>query len=160
MRPRRTFFTLAALTLVLIGGTSPLKAAAAAEPVGLTGAALYRQECSACHVAFPARSLPVASWLRLMSQLPHHFGSDASLDPASTRQLSTWLQANAATGSRAQAAPADDRITRSAWFLREHDEISSATWKRPAIGKASNCAACHRGAAEGRFSESDIQIPR
>lgn len=120
----------------------------------------YQQECSACHVAYPAFGLPAASWARLMNHLPQHFGTDASLDPATTREISQWLQANAATGHRAQDTPPEDRITRSRWFVREHHEISSATWQRAAIGKPSNCAACHTGAPQGRFSEHDVRIPR
>jgi hypothetical protein len=120
----------------------------------------YQAECSACHVAFPASGLPAASWARLMQNLPQHFGTDASLDPATTRQISQWLQANAAPGRRAQDTPPEDRITRSAWFVREHHEISSATWQRASIGKPSNCAACHTGAPQGRFSEHDVRIPR
>jgi hypothetical protein len=120
----------------------------------------YQAECSACHVAFPASGLPAASWARLMQNLPQHFGTDASLDPATTRQISQWLQANAATGRRAQDTPPEDRITRSAWFVREHHEISSATWQRASICKPSNCAACHTGAPQGRFSEHDVRIPR
>jgi hypothetical protein len=120
----------------------------------------YQQECGACHVAFPARLLPAASWQRQMSNLSRHYGSDASLDAASTREIATWLQANAATGRRATEPPEQDRITRSAWFVREHDEVPAAAWKRAAIGKPSNCAACHTRAADGRFSEHEITIPR
>ncbi|WP_374586941.1 diheme cytochrome c [Ideonella dechloratans] len=120
----------------------------------------YQAECSACHVAFPAGGLPAASWARLMQNLPQHFGTDASLDPATTRQISQWLQANAASGRRAQDTPPEDRITRTQWFVREHHEISSTTWQRAAIGKPSNCAACHTGAPQGRFSEHDVRIPR
>lgn len=120
----------------------------------------YQAECSACHVAFPASGLPAASWARLMQNLPQHFGTDASLDAATTRQISQWLQANAASGRRAQDTPPEDRITRTQWFVREHREISAATWQRAAIGKASNCTACHTGASQGRFSEHDVRIPR
>lgn len=120
----------------------------------------YQAECSACHVAFPAGGLPAASWARLMQNLPKHFGTDASLDPATTQQISQWLQANAASGRRAQDTPPEDRLTRTQWFVREHHEISSTTWQRAAIGKPSNCAACHTGAPQGRFGEHDVRIPR
>jgi hypothetical protein len=118
----------------------------------------YKAECSACHVAFPARGLPAASWQRLMGQLPHHFGTDASLDPQTTAQIATWLQANA--NRRTTDTPPEDRMTRSNWFVREHHEVSSAIWQRAAVGKPSNCAACHTGAAQGRFSEDDVRMPR
>lgn len=119
----------------------------------------YQQECGACHVAFPARGLPAASWARLMAGLPQHFGTDASLDPAALREIDRWLQAQAASGRQASPPP-EDRITRSAWFLREHDEVGAATWRRAAVGRPSNCAACHTGAAEGRFNEHELRIPR
>ena len=45
----------------------------------------YRQECSACHLAYPPGMLPAASWQRLLSGLPRHFGTDASLDPATLK---------------------------------------------------------------------------
>jgi cytochrome c553 len=120
----------------------------------------YRQECGACHAAFPPGLLPAASWQRLMRNLPRHFGTDASLDPATVDELSTWLIAHAGSGRRAGMAPPDDRITRSAWFLREHDEVGTAVWKRPAVKSAANCAACHPRADQGAFNEHDIRIPR
>lgn len=119
----------------------------------------YRQECSACHVAYPPGLLPAASWQRLMAGLPHHFGTDASLDPATVGELSAWLGENAG-GRRARTAPPEDRITRSAWFVHEHDDIPAAVWNRPAIKGPSNCAACHAGADRGVFDEHAVRIPR
>ena len=43
---------------------------------------MYADECGSCHVAFPARALPSAQWHRVLSDLEHHYGVDASLDPA------------------------------------------------------------------------------
>ena len=117
----------------------------------------YRQECGSCHVPFPPRGLPAASWQRLMADLPHHFGTDASLDPDATRQLEQWLQAHA--GRRADEPP-QDRLTRSAWFVREHDEVPPSLWRSAAVRSPSNCAACHTRAAEGRFGEREIRLPR
>ena len=121
---------------------------------------LYKAECTACHVAYPPSLLPAASWQRLMQNLPRHFGTDASLDPAATAQLKTWLQANAGSGKRTASEPPEDRITRGAWFLREHREIGAATWKQPSVKSASNCAACHTTADQGDFSERHIRVPR
>ena len=121
---------------------------------------LYKQECSACHVAYPPQLLPPASWNHLMDTLPRHYGTDASLEPAAVNQLWTWLNVNAGGGKTGNVRPPEDRITRSAWFVREHDEISAATWKRPAIKSASNCMACHSAADKGDFGERNIHIPR
>jgi hypothetical protein len=73
--------------------------------------------------------------------------------------LGVWLQAHAASGRRATPPP-DDRITRSTWFVREHDEVANSTWQRPSVKSAANCSACHAGAEQGNFDEHQIRIPR
>ena len=120
----------------------------------------YTQECGACHLAYPPGLLPAASWQRLMTNLPRHFGTDASLDTTTTAALSAWLAANAGTRKKASVEPPQDRISLAPWFVREHREVSAADWKRPAIKSAANCAACHTQAAQGDFSERQIRIPR
>ena len=120
----------------------------------------YKQECAACHVAFPPGMLPADSWRRLLGNLPHHYGTDASLDTATANELAAWLAANAGTYKRVREAPPEDRITRSAWFIRKHDEVPSAVWKRPAVKSAANCAACHTQADQGDFNEHTVRIPR
>lgn len=121
---------------------------------------LYQQECAACHVAYPPGLLPASSWQRLMNNLPRHFGTDASLDAAAVQQISAWLAANAGTSRRGGEEPPQDRITRSAWFVREHREVAAATWKLPQVKSAANCAACHTQANQGAFNERDVRIPR
>jgi hypothetical protein len=120
----------------------------------------YKQECSACHVAYLPGLLPAASWARVLSTLPRHYGTDASLDAPTVTAISTWLAANAGSGRRGGEAPPDDRITRSAWFVRKHDEVPAAVWKRPAIKSPSHCVACHGGAEHGDFNEHRVRIPR
>ena len=75
-------------------------------------------------------------------------------------ELATWLSANGGTYKRVREAPPEDRITRSAWFVRKHDEVPSAVWKRPAVKSAANCAACHTQADQGDFNEHTVRIPR
>jgi hypothetical protein len=67
--------------------------------------------------------LPAASWQRIMGGLDRHYGTDAALDAATVQQISGWLQTHAGTYKRVTEAPPEDRITRSAWFVRKHDEI-------------------------------------
>jgi len=119
----------------------------------------YRQECGGCHVAYPPGLLPAASWRRLLGGLPQHFGSDASLDAATVKQLATWLETHAGVSRDAGAAPAQDRITRTAWFVHEHGEVPAPVWKRPAVGSAANCTACHARADQGDFDEHRVRIP-
>lgn len=120
----------------------------------------YRQECAACHVAYPPTLMPAASWSRIMNNLPRHFGTDASLDAASTKEISAWIHAHAGTYKRVSEEPPQDRITRTAWFERKHREVSSATWKLPAVRSAANCGACHTQADQGDFNEHNIRTPR
>ena len=119
----------------------------------------YLQECAACHVAYPPGLLPAASWRRVMSGLEKHYGTDASLDPATVQQLNQWLQAYAGTYKRVSEKPPEDRITRSAWFERKHRKIEPAAWKLPSEKSAAHCAACHTGAEQRRFSEHGLRMP-
>ena len=122
--------------------------------------AVYTQECGSCHLAFPPHLLPKASWQRVMHGLDKHYGSDASLDAATQKQIDTWLQTYGGQGKRAREEPPQDRITRSAWFERKHREVSAATFKRAAIKSAANCTACHRDAAQGDFEDDRVRIPK
>lgn len=121
----------------------------------------YQQECAACHIAYPPGMLPAASWQRIMGGLDRHFGSDASLDEASVREIAGWLQAHAGSSRRMREAPPQDRITQSAWFVREHrEELPPDVWQRKSVGSPANCAACHTRADQGSFREREIRIPR
>jgi nitrate/TMAO reductase-like tetraheme cytochrome c subunit len=130
---------------------TPLLADAAEGP-----AAKFAGECSACHVAYPARFLPAKTWTRLMSSLDKHFGSDASLDEQTRREIESYLAANA--GGRED--PQSMRITDTRWFRREHtEEMDPAVFKSPKVKSASNCGACHLGVARGDYSEHNVRIP-
>ena len=120
----------------------------------------YQQECAACHLAYPPGMLPAASWKRVMANLPRHYGTDASLDPATVKELSNWLGANAGSYQRVSEEPPQDRITTSSWFERKHREVAPQVWKRAAIGSRANCAACHTGADKGDFDDDNIRIPK
>ena len=120
----------------------------------------YQQECAACHIAYPPGMLPAASWQRLMGNLQNHYGTDASLDAATVKQLSVWLNTHAGTYKRVREAPPQDRITQSAWFERKHRDIEPAEWKRASIGSRANCMACHTRADQGDFDDDRVRIPK
>jgi hypothetical protein len=120
----------------------------------------YQEECGTCHAPYPPGLLPAPSWQRVMGTLSRHYGTDASLDAATATQLSSWLAANAGASRRAREAPPQDRVTRSAWFGREHDEVPAATWRSAAVKSPANCGACHTQANQGDFDEHRIRIPR
>ncbi|MFA5940467.1 MAG: diheme cytochrome c [Sinimarinibacterium sp.] len=117
----------------------------------------WKAECGSCHLAYPPQLLPASSWSMLFAGLGDHFGSDATLDPATATQLLAYAKSNA-------ARPTDTkpplRVTETRWFRHEHDEVGAATWTNPKVGSAANCAACHQGAERGDFDEDLIRIPR
>lgn len=149
----------AAVLLALAGAASTALADSRAMPADSMLPA-YRQECAACHMAFPPGMLPAASWNRMLGRLDQHYGSDASLDPALVRQIGTWLEANAGTYKRVREQPPQDRITRSAWFERKHRELDAAVWQRASVGSRANCMACHTRADRGDFDDDRVRIPK
>lgn len=124
----------------------------------------YLAECGSCHVAFPPALLSADSWRAVMGGLDRHFGSDASLDPASTADITNFLVRNAA--ARPTTGPEGKpllRITETRWFRKEHrdghDGLTTAVFRSEPVKSAANCGACHRNAADGDYRERDIRIP-
>jgi hypothetical protein len=95
-----------------------------------------------------------------MGSLNKHYGTDASLDEATVRELSLWLKANAGTYKRVREEPPQDRITQAAWFVRKHRKVDTAVWQLASVKSAANCAACHTGAAQSRYNESELKYPQ
>ena len=136
----------------------PASAIRAPQPIP-TPAQLWQRECGDCHIAFPARLLPAASWRALMQGLDRHFGVDATLDAPAAAAIARYLEQNAGPDRSVATRTPPLRITELAWFQREHREVPASLWKDPAVGRASNCAACHQDAASGRFRESALRLP-
>jgi len=119
----------------------------------------YDAECASCHMAYPPGLLSEASWQNVMGSLNKHFGTDASIDQKDQAEITSWLKKNAATRQKYSELAPDNRITKTSWFIRKHDEIKPDVWKRQGIKSPANCGACHINAAEGIFSEKNISIP-
>lgn len=120
--------------------------------------AAYRAECASCHIAYPPQLLPAASWRAIMRGLDKHFGSDASVDANTAAAIERYLVTNAGRGSASAKPPL--RISETAWFKREHDEVAAAVWQRKSVGGPANCGACHTKADQGDYSEDNIRIPK
>lgn len=119
----------------------------------------YEAECASCHMAYPPGLLSEKSWQNIMSDLGKHFGADASVDAKDQVEITNWLKKNAATKQKYNVLAPENRITKTSWFIREHDEIRADVWKRPSIKSPANCGACHTSAAEGIFSEKNLKVP-
>jgi hypothetical protein len=133
--------------------------------------AKWKAECGSCHTLFHPSLLPERSWQKLMASLGQHFGDDASLDQTTRAEITDFLVAHSSDRGETrratqlhQSIPKSEtplKITDTSFFQRKHDEISARVWKRPGIGKASNCVACHGTAAEkGIFDEDLVRIPK
>ena len=136
-----------------------IPAVAAQAPVFADKPMSYQAECASCHMAFPPNLLGQKSWQNIMSSLDKHFGSDASLDSKTQVEITKWLVKNAATKQKYAGIAPDNRITKSYWFISEHDEVKADVWKRVGIKSQANCLACHTDGASGAFSEKNIRIP-
>ncbi|WP_251373100.1 diheme cytochrome c [Polynucleobacter ibericus] len=119
----------------------------------------YEAECASCHMAYPPGLLSEKSWQNVMSGLTKHFGTDASIDEKDKIEITNWLKRNAATKQKYSELAPENRITKTSWFIREHEEIKADVWKRPSIKSPANCGACHTTAAEGIFSEKGLKVP-
>jgi len=157
-----------AVVVLLLGATMFITQAANArgdddEDTGKRPAvvdAKWAAECSACHVAYPARYLPAESWRAIMAGLDKHFGSDASLDDATAKEITAYLVKNASTKKHKTSEKPQLRITGTRWFKFEHREVAARTWKNARVKSPSNCAACHTKAESGDFSERHVKIPK
>ena len=118
---------------------------------------VLQDECGSCHLAYPTKFLSPTAWGQVLGHLDGHYGVDASLDGANLAAVARELRV---TGMQQPGTAALPRITRSDWFLDEHDDVRSDVWRRPAIKSAANCDACHQGAARGDFDEDSVRIPR
>jgi len=119
-------------------------------------------ECSGCHVAYSPGFLPAESWRAIMTGLDKHFGSNASMDAESVKEISTFLEKNADNRKKSHEASGKPflRITETHWFKSEHREVAAHTWKNPKVKSAANCGACHTKAESGVFSERSLKVPK
>ena len=132
--------------------------------------AAYKNECSACHFAYPAGLLPEHSWLSLMHNLEDHFGENAELDPATQQEITRYLQGHAADRipnrfSRSILRSIGDaqpplRITETGYFRHKHREVPARMVRaNDKVRSFSNCQSCHSMADKGVFDEDSVRIP-
>jgi nitrate/TMAO reductase-like tetraheme cytochrome c subunit len=103
--------------------------------------AKWKQECGACHDAYPPEFLTAANWRELMATLDKHFGASAVLDAKVNKEILRYLETNAGSGDRYSAASL--RITETPWFKHDHRVINPKEWTNPQVKSRSNCSACH-----------------
>jgi hypothetical protein len=119
----------------------------------------YEAECASCHMAYPPGLMGQKNWRNIMSGLDKHFGTDAGVDAKTESEITSWLIKNAATKQKYSAFAPENRITKTAWFIRKHDEVGVDVWKRAGVKSPANCSACHANAVRGDFDEDRVRIP-
>jgi len=147
------------------GATEEIDSLKSVQTSPLPEMALYREECGACHLAYPAKLLPADSWDKLMGQLDNHFGENAETDDQTTASIRRYLMSHAGDygngflrGIAASTAPL--RITELPRFIRKHDEIPDRMVKdNPKVGSFTDCSVCHDNAINGEFDEDTVDIP-
>lgn len=155
------------LYLSVIGGAAAESDAAFPMPVDKA----YAAECGACHTIYAPGLLPARSWMRMFSELERHFGADASLDGPqglALRQAVSELAADSAAANAlmrriAASIPAGETpqsIATTPFFKYMHDEVPGYIWRRPRVGRAANCGACHPRADAGSYYEREVRIPQ
>jgi hypothetical protein len=126
----------------------------------------WKEDCGACHIAYPPQMLPAVSWRAIMAGLDKHFGSNASLDADVAKEITEFLEKNADARKREAAGKQDAsaktllRITEGRWFKSEHREVAARDWKNQKVKSPANCGACHTTAESGDFSEDNVKIPK
>ncbi len=126
---------------------------------------VYVEECGSCHMAYPARLLPTASWPLIMQGLDEHFGENAEVDETTRQALESYLaKASSARPYRKLFRNLGNRrplrITELPYFIHEHDEIPSRFIQaNDKVSSLSQCDACHQKAERGHFDEDNVFIP-
>lgn len=146
---------------LLLAALAAFALSARADRFNVPKNAVFEEECASCHIAYPPQLLDAASWRALMNGLPKHFGTDASVDETRRLAITDFLVRNAGRrASRDANGKPALRISETAWFRHEHDDVAAATWQRAAIKSPANCAACHTQTAAGDYRERNIRIPK
>ena len=144
--------------------------AIAARDVAVVSDSLYKEECSACHMAYQPGLLPARSWEKMMDNLADHFGENAELGEKERKAITDYAMKNAADFSRfkrsvkiMRALSANEtplRITETQYIKRKHRELSNKHVRdNPKVKSLSRCEACHTKADAGSYSEREIRIP-
>lgn len=116
----------------------------------------YVAECGSCHVAYPPALLSAPGWATTMKDLASHFGSDASLDAKTHREIGDWLQTQASTRDKHATGGKAPRLSETTWFRKEHRDLSLPA-KTTSIAQ---CNACHTRAEQGDFGEGSLKSGR
>jgi len=95
--------------------------------------------------------------------------SELALDKATKDKIKSYVVQESAENSSSERARkivtsipstyTPVRITDVPYIQKKHRKLSKDIFKRPSIGSAANCKACHQGAEQGIYEDDDVVIP-
>ncbi len=131
---------------------------------------LWQESCSECHLAYHPATMVQRSWERIFSEQASHFDEDLVLDDEDVTALLAFARVNSAENINREmswrtvhALSAEEtplRISETKYWKQTHAEIDDAAWRHEKVNGKSNCAACHRDAEQGGFSNGAMALPR
>ena len=151
--------TLSVPNNILIAGYNPKVDYKQENPV-------FVNECGSCHTLYPPTLLPKESWVKLMRDLPNHFGDDASLDPVDHTTVLAYLLTHSAETSNQemsvkmmQSLKNRDMIaiTQTPFWKKRHQHISDDIFKSDRVKSRANCKACHSDVEQGTIEDNAIK---
>lgn len=131
---------------------------------------LWQESCGECHLAFHPSLLPRRSWERLLAEQDNHFDEVLGLGEEDVATLLAYARANSGeqverehswrTVHAIAASETPLRITETEYWKQTHADIDEAVWRHDKVKGRLNCAACHRDAGQGGFSNGAMRLPR
>ena len=120
---------------------------------------IAKEECNACHFAFPAMMLPQVSWKKILENLENHFGEDASLDSQTRQTIGEYLLSRSGDAGSTPSkfilgldnGNPPIRITETEYWIKKHLHISEEKLQSRLAGLKANCAVCHLRAVNGIY---------
>ena len=132
--------------------------------------ATWREICGECHLAYHPTLLPARSWQRILNEQHQHFEEDLDLDAETLAELRQFASNNAAETHLTEPAwqieqttplnQAPLRITATAYWREQHEEIPKQIWQHPLVKFKGHCNACHLDAELGTFEDAAMRLPQ
>jgi cytochrome b len=131
---------------------------------------LWQESCGECHLAFHPSLLPQRSWERLLAGQENHFDEALGLGEEEVATVLAYARANSAgqverehawrTVHAIAASETPLRITATEYWKQTHADIDEVVWRHDKVKGRLNCAACHRDAGQGGFSNGAMRLPQ
>jgi hypothetical protein len=105
----------------------------------------------------------------MLAEQHDHFEEDLDLDDETLLEIQTFSMENAAESELTEPAwevnhstPPEQsplRITKTAYWIEQHQNIAAEIWQHPDVNFQGNCGACHLDAEQGTFEDAAMRLP-